>query len=68
MTKLSFTIDPDEMDNLIADELRQCYESMVTSPIKWVEKEGTLEALLVVLDHYMTKEEYEIWYDSIKEL
>ena len=68
MTKLSFTIDPDEMDNLIAYELRQCYESLATTPIKWKEREQTMDALLVVLDHYMTKDEYENWYESVKEL
>lgn len=68
MTKLSFTIDPDEMDNLIAYELRQCYESLATTPIKWPEREPTMEAILVVLEHYMAKGEYDAWYETIKEL
>ena len=68
MTKLSFTIDPDEMDNLIAYELRQCYEGLATTPIQWKEREQTMDALLVVLDHYMPKAEYDAWYETIKEL
>lgn len=68
MTTFTFTLDPDEIDKLIASELRQCYESMATSPINWAERKDTLEALLVVLDHYMAKDDYETWYESIKNL
>ena len=68
MTKLSFTIDPDEMDALVAQQLRACYESLAHPFGDWPERIETMEAILVVLSHYMIHEDYEKWYDRIKEL
>jgi len=68
MTKITLTLDPDEMDTIIASELRQCYESLATTPIQWDERERTMEAVLVVLEHYMAQDDYNAWYETIKEL
>lgn len=68
MTTLTFTIDPDEMDALVAQQLRECYESLAQPFGDWPERIPTMEAILVVLDHYMAPNEYEAWYETIKEL
>ena len=68
MTTLTFTIDPDEMDALVAQQLRECYESQAKPFGDWPERIPTMEAILVVLEHYMPHDEYEAWYESIKEL
>lgn len=68
MTKLSFTVDDDEMDKFVAYNLRECYEDAVT---KWSNEPDTpklADALLTVLEHYMTHSEFEKWYETIKEL
>ena len=62
------SIDPDQMDLIIASELRRCYEGLATNPIQWEERERTMEAILVVLEHYMTQSDYNEWYETIKEL
>ena len=70
MTTITFTVDPDEMDELIAQELRECYVALADQShhINFKERVPTMEAILVVLDHYMTREAYETWYETIKEL
>lgn len=69
MTTIKFTIDPNEMDALVAQQLRDCYVSLANSPpIDWEERIPTMEAILVVLEHYMTPSEYDAWYETIKEL
>ena len=70
MTTITFTIDPDEMDDLIAQELRECYVALADQShfINFKERVPTMEALLVVLEHYMPHDEFEAWYETIKEL
>jgi len=68
MTTLTFTICPDEMDALVAQQLRACYESLAQPFGDWPERIPTMEAILVVLEHYMAPNEYEAWYETIKEL
>lgn len=68
MTTIKFTIDPDEMDALVAQQLRACYVDLANPFGDWPERKPTMEALLVVLEHYMPPNEYEAWYESIKEL
>ena len=70
MTTITFTVDPDEMDELVAQELRDCYVALASQVnyINFKERVPTMEAILVVLDHYMTRYAYEAWYETIKEL
>ena len=68
MTTLTFTVDPDEMDALVAQQLRACYESLAQPFGDWPERIATMEAILVVLEHYMAEKEYNEWYETIKEL
>lgn len=68
MTKVYFTLDPDELDALVALQLRECYKSLALPFGDWPERIATMEAILVVLDHYMVHDEYEAWYETIKEL
>lgn len=65
MTTVTFTLDPDELDELIATELRRCYKDLATADIKWPEREPTMEAILVILGHYMTEPEFGAWKQSI---
>lgn len=68
MSKLTFTIDPDEMDKYIAADLRNCYVDNVTKWCNQPESEKLSDALLTVIEHYMAHSEYEDWYDTIKDL
>ena len=62
------SIDPDQMDLIVASELRRCYESLARPFGDWPERIPTMEAILVVLEHYMTVDDYNEWYETIKEL
>lgn len=64
----NISIDPEDMDNIVAAELRRCYVALAHPFGDWPERIPTMEAILVVLDHYMPKSEYEAWYETIKEL
>lgn len=68
MTTLTLTVDPDEMDALVAQQLRDCYWALATPFGDWPERIPTMEAILVVLEHYMTEADYNDWYETIKEL
>ena len=68
MTTIKFTICPDEMDALVAQELRACYVALAHPFGDWPERIPTMEALLVVLEHYMTEQDYNEWYETIKDL
>ena len=68
MCKITFSIDPDEMDALVAQQLRASYIDMADQRFKWAERVPTMEAILVVLQHFMPVHEFEAWYETIKEL
>ena len=69
MTTITLKFDDDEIDALVADQLRNCYESLANMPpVDWPERIPTMEAILVVLEHYMAENEYNEWYETIKDL
>ena len=66
--KYQISIDPDQMDEIVASELRRCYVALAHPFGDWPERVATMEAVLVVLEHYMTEADYNEWYETIKEL
>ena len=68
MTTITLKFDDDEIDALVADQLRACYESLAQPFGDWPERIATMEAILVVLEHYMSPTDYEVFYEQIKDL
>ena len=66
--KYQISVDPDQLDLIIASELRRCYVDTMTTWRKEKDSPQLGEALLVVLQHFMTHSEFEDWYETIKEL
>ena len=68
MTQITLTIDPDQMDQWIEQDLRRCY---VDARVHWhnePDNERLCDALLTVIQHYMSHDAFEQWYETIKEL
>jgi hypothetical protein len=68
-TTITITIDPDEVDDLVASDLRRCY---IDAKTLWdhdtAYNERLCDAILTVIEHYMPHAEFEAWYEEIKEL
>ena len=68
-TKITVTVDPDEVDDLVASDLRRCY---VDAKMFWdhdkAYNERLCDAILTVLEHYMIQADFEAWYETIREL
>jgi len=69
MTTITLDVDPDQLDTWIAEDLRQCYINAKTLWHHDTEyNERLCDSLLTVIEHYMTHDEFEAWYETIKEL
>ena len=68
MTQITLSVDPDQMDLWVGEELRRCY---VDARVHWhnePDNERLCDALLTVIEHYMASSKFEAWYETIKEL
>ena len=66
--KLMVEIDWDQAENLIRDRLRQDYIDQVTMWKDQPYSKELSEALLEVIKYYSAPDEFEEWYESVKEL
>ena len=66
--KYHIAIDPDQMDIIVQTELRRCYEDHVKFWRKELDFETLSDALLTVIRHYTSENEFEEWYETIKDL
>lgn len=68
MKYVTLKVDPDEIDRLIADELRDLYVSVMTEPLNEPDRGDFSDALLKVIQYHMSPASFESWYENIKEL
>ena len=68
MFKLTFTVDPDEMDEIIAIQLRDMYMGLVECKHADAQDARTKEAILTVLEHVMRPSDFEQFFETVKEL
>lgn len=61
-------IDWDQAENLIRDRLRQDYIDQVTVWKDQPNAKELSEGLLEVIKYYSAPQEFEEWYESVKEL
>ena len=66
--KLMVEVDWDQAENLIRDRLRQDYIDQVTIWKDQPDAEELAEALMTVVKYYSAPQEFEEWYESVKEL
>lgn len=65
MTMITLDVNPDELDNWLAQELRRCYVDTVTIWKHQPESPELAAALLVVIEHYSAPDEFEEWKQSL---
>jgi len=68
MSKITIDIDPDQMDTWVRNELRRCYTDNATVWHNEPNSERLGDALLTVIEHYSNLNEFENWYETIKDL
>ena len=66
--KLMIKVDWDQAEELIRDKLRQDYIDQVTIWKDQQDAEELAEALMTVVKYYSAPQEFEEWYESVKEL
>ena len=66
--KMTVEVDADALDNVFRDELRQAYVDQVTIWKDQPDAEELAEALMTVVKYYSAPQEFEEWYESVKEL
>ena len=66
--KMTVEIDYDQVDDLIRNQLRSDYVDQVTIWKAQPYSKELSEALLEVIKYYSAPDEFEEWYESIKEL
>ena len=66
--KMMVEIDYDQVDDLIRDRLRIDYIDQVTVWKDQSDSKELSEALLEVIKYYSAPDEFEEWYESVKEL
>ena len=66
--KYSVQLDPDEVDKLVANHLKEAYVDTMTT---WKHEEDSDllgAALLVVIEYYSGSQDYEAWFETVKDL
>ena len=58
----------DQVLHIVVSELRECYISNATIFKHEPESEKLGDALLEVIQHYSHPDEFERWYDTVKDL
>ena len=66
--KMTVEVDADALDNVFRDELRQAYVDQVTIWKDQPDAEELAEALMTVVKYYSAPQEFEEWYELVKEL
>ena len=66
--KMTVEVDADALDNVFRDELRRAYVDQVTIWKDQPDAEELAEALMTVVKYYSAPQEFEEWYESVKEL
>ena len=66
--KMTVEVDADALDNVFRDELRQAYVDQVTIWKDQPDAEELAEALMTVVKYYSAPQEFEEWYESVKDL
>ena len=65
---MTVEVDADALDNVFRDELRRAYVDQVTIWKDQPDAEELAEALMTVVKYYSAPQEFEEWYESVKEL
>jgi hypothetical protein len=68
MTNITVTVDPDQMDQWIVESLCQSYYDARVYWHNEPDNERLCDALLTVIEHHMSHDAFEKWYETIKEL
>lgn len=68
MTRCVITLDWDEVENLIRDQLRQSYIDTVTVWKNEPDSAQLAQDLLGVIRYYSAPNEFEEWFDTVKDL
>ena len=66
--KMTVEVDADALDDVFRDELRQAYIDQVTVWKAQPDANELAEALMTVIKYYSVPQEFEEWYESVKEL
>ena len=66
--KMTVEVDADALDNVFRDELRRAYVDQVTIWKDQPDAEELAEALMTVVKYYSAPQEFEEWYELVKEL
>ena len=66
--KMTVEVDANALDDVFRDELRQAYVDQVTTWKAQPDAEELAEALMTVIKYYSVPQEFEEWYESVKEL
>ena len=68
MTRFKVTLDWDEVEELIRDQLRQSYVDTVTVWKNEPDSAKLAENLLGVIGYYSAPREFEEWFETVKDL
>ena len=68
MTDLTFTISKDEFEEAIVKQLQWHYVDQVTCWKHEPDADNLQDALLTVIEFYMIPSEFEVWYETVKDL
>ena len=68
MIKLTFTISEDEFDEALVKQLQWHYVDQVTNWKHEPDADNLQDALLTVIKFYMIPSEFEVWYETVKDL
>ena len=68
MSNFKFSIDEDEFDEALVKQLQWHYEDQVTNWKHEPDAANLQDSLLTVIEFYMIPDEFEAWYETVKEL
>ena len=68
MIKFTFTVSEDEFNDALVKQLQLHYVDQVTTWKHEPDVDNLADALLTVIEFYMIPNEYDVWYETIKEL
>ena len=68
MIKFTFTVSEDEFDEAMVKQLQLHYVDQVTIWKHEPDADNLQSALLTVIEFYMIPDEFDTWYETIKEL
>jgi hypothetical protein len=68
MIKFTFTVSADEFDDALVKQLQDHYVDQVTNWKHEPDAANLQDSLLTVIEFYMIPDEYEAWYETVKDL